>query len=99
MENIKFIRTLENLIDIKLLYKNIYLYGAGVRLNYFLEMVKEQNIKLDIKSIIVTSKSGNPENISGIPVIDVDEYHIDKDDVVLLKYQNFILMKSCFIRV
>lgn len=84
MENIKFIRTLENLIDIKLLYKNIYLYGAGVRLNYFLEMVKEQNIKLDIKSIIVTSKSGNPENISGIPVIDVDEYHIDKDDVVLL---------------
>lgn len=27
MENIKFIRTLENLIDIKLLYKNIYLYG------------------------------------------------------------------------
>lgn len=84
MENIKFIRILENLIDIKLLYKNIYLYGAGVRLNYFLEMVKEQNIKLDIKSIIVTSKSGNPENISGIPVIDVDEYHIDKDDVVLL---------------
>ena len=38
MENIKFIRTLENLIDIKLLYKNIYLYGAGVRLNYFLEI-------------------------------------------------------------
>ena len=35
MENIKFIRTLENLIDIKLLYKNIYLYGAGVRLNIF----------------------------------------------------------------
>lgn len=30
MENIKFIRTLENLIDIKLLYKNIYIYmGLG----------------------------------------------------------------------
>ncbi len=84
MGNTKIIRKWEHLINIELLDKNIYLYGAGVRLHYFLEAIKEQHIKLDIKNIIVTSKSEDPEYIKGISVIDIEESHLDKDDVILL---------------
>lgn len=84
MDNTKVIRKWEDLINLELLGKNIYLYGAGVRLHYFLEAIQEQHIKLDIKNIIVTYKSGNSDYIKGIPVIDVDKSNLDKDDVVFL---------------
>ena len=71
---------------------NIYIYGAGKIGKKILNLAKRENKK--IKGFLVSSLEGNPSNIEGLPVYQVDMVS-EKDDLVLLSvtdiYQNEIL--------
>ncbi len=84
MDDIKIINTWEKLINIEMTHGSVNLYGAGVRMNYFLQAINELQIDLNISNIIVTHKEGNPSYIRRIPVVDVKEVYLKKDDVVIL---------------
>lgn len=84
MKNEKSLNDIKELQNIAILNHNVYLYGAGVRLNYFLQTIKELNINLNVKNIIVTSKAGNPEKICGIQVVEINDVCLKKGDIVLL---------------
>lgn len=80
----KRIETLEGLIGLCSGAEHIKLYGAGLRLASFMEIVREMNIPLAPESILVSAAKGNPETAFGIPVVAVQEAAFHDTDVILL---------------
>ncbi len=64
--------------------RKIYLYGAGQATFDFLNYLKKQGAFEKVQAIIVTDKEGNPEHIEEIPVISLDEYRYQNDDLILI---------------
>lgn len=52
-------------------YKDIIIYGAGVIAREVCTCLTASPYNMTIRSFMVTDKSGNPESILGIPVIDI----------------------------
>lgn len=51
----------------------VYLYGAGKRAKYVLEILREYNLDDRIEAIVVSNKSGNPDTIDRKKVICIDD--------------------------
>lgn len=64
--------------------EQIYLYGAGKATADFLTYLQGQGLREKVKSIIVTSKEGNPEVIDDVSIIAVEDYLPKKGDVLLI---------------
>lgn len=64
--------------------EKLYLYGAGQATFDFLNYLKKQGAFEKVQAIIVTDKEGNPEHIEEIPVISLDEYRYQNDDLILI---------------
>ena len=72
----------------------IYIYGAGKVGKRIFHLIKRENKQQKVKGFLVSNLDGNPSNIEGIPVYQVDAVS-EKDTLVLLSvtdiYQNEIL--------
>lgn len=72
----------------------IYIYGAGKIGKKVLSLIKQNNQIDKVKGFIVSDKTGNPDYIETIKVIQIDEL-VDKDALILLSvtdvYQEEIL--------
>ena len=63
-------------------YPNFYLYGAGKRGSSLL--AKLHNEKVVVDAVIVSNRTGNPNDLLGVPIIPVDDIEVDNqaDEIV-----------------
>lgn len=80
----KIIKTLNKLTELCKCAEHVKLYGAGLRLVSFMDIVKEADIPLHAECILVSSEKGNPATAFGIPVIEVQQAVYHDTDVILL---------------
>lgn len=80
----KKIESLKNLAELCKYAEHVKLYGAGLRLASFMDMVKEAGIPLHVECILVSSARGNPTTAFGIPIIEAAEAVYHDTDVILL---------------
>ncbi len=73
-----FQKSLDNFKD-----NPVYLYGAGKRAEYILELLEEYDLEDRLKAVIVSNKSGNPTVLNGKEVIGIDEIDNTKLFVVI----------------
>lgn len=78
------INSLDQLHRILSLNRRVNLYGAGVRLDLFFQMVDECKMTVRIDRILVTSAKGNPEQVRGIPVVEFSREILTEEDTVIL---------------
>ena len=68
MRRISSLEDLENLLRRT---EQIKLYGAGLRLASFMELVEEQKLPFHASCILVSSAKGNPSTAFEIPIVEI----------------------------
>lgn len=64
--------------------EHVKIYGAGLKLASFMEMVTEMKMPFHAECVLVSSAKGNPAAVFGIPVVAVSEAFFYETDVILL---------------
>ncbi len=80
----KRIENLEELAEALGRAAHVKLYGAGLKLASFMEMITELKMPLRAECVLVSSARGNPSMVFGIPVEEVSEAVFHDMDVILL---------------
>lgn len=78
------IENLEELIRLCRDAGYIKLYGAGLKLASFMDMIAEIGIPFHAECVLVSSAAGNPASAYGIPVVAVQEAVFHETDVIFL---------------
>lgn len=74
----------EELLELLGRAEHVKLYGAGLKLASFMEMVTEMKIPFRAECVLVSSAKGNPAEVFGIPVVAVSEAVFHVTDIILL---------------
>lgn len=78
-------------------YKNsdspVIIYGAGQMCKTILGIFEKYSFKPD--GIAVTKMEGNPENICGIPVKEIDEFGLDSNIIISIKTKEIVKSIKC----
>lgn len=88
MRRISSLEDLENLLRRT---EQIKLYGAGLRLASFMELVEEQKLPFHASCILVSSAKGNPSTAFEIPIVEIAEAELCEADCILLT------ISDCFV--
>ena len=88
MRRISSLEDLENLLRRT---EQMKLYGAGLRLASFMELVEEQKLPFHASCILVSSAKGNPSTAFEIPIVEIAEAELCETDCILLT------ISDCFV--
>lgn len=91
MNNRQKVANLAGLMEILRSAQHVKLYGAGLRLASFMEVMATCKISFQAECILVSSNKGNPKQVYGLPVVEVSKADFHDDDVILLT------MSDCFV--
>lgn len=64
--------------------EKIYLYGAGMLTNYFIQWLGKNGLNDKVRGIIVSDRTGNLEKIEEIPVIVLEKYRPVEHSLILV---------------
>lgn len=64
--------------------KIIKIYGAGFRTRVFMKTLEKFDINMEIKCIVVSDTSKNPQIVNNIPVVGIEEAELTCDDYLIV---------------
>ncbi len=77
--------------------KKINIAGAGVSAKKIIEIIKEIGYIDKVSCCVVSSKLNNPDNIHGIPVFEINDTQVEKNNVItLIAVINKVISRELF---
>lgn len=81
MSTINSLEDIRRIVDSR---RQINLYGAGVRLRTFWDVLQEIGFSLEVKQVLVTNAAGNASFFEHIPIRSLDDVEINENDAIIL---------------